>query len=234
MSSIIDLPTVWSVSWFANCIGRLLHLLYFYLICCRVFCDSENFLLLQPTLHFFQNGKKASEVIGADVQRLKDTMEKLYKWCSICRPVLIYVLVNREHSWRMVVCSQTKVMDPICTTSSSSFPVHFKLKSTVRVKTNNSYNILIYTCKRISIVLYLCANELVSVWNYINKNDFVPSSLFFVLDSYELCLSPQVIYLYVCYSILWNWLLCFWLHRLQRLMRFLFSLYLSIIKFCHK
>ncbi|PHT89786.1 Thioredoxin O1, mitochondrial [Capsicum annuum] len=32
-----------------------------------------------PTLHFFQNGKKASEVIGADVQRLKDTMEELYK-----------------------------------------------------------------------------------------------------------------------------------------------------------
>ncbi|XP_016505882.1 thioredoxin O2, mitochondrial-like [Nicotiana tabacum] len=32
-----------------------------------------------PTLHFFQNGKKTSEVIGADVQRLKDTMEELYK-----------------------------------------------------------------------------------------------------------------------------------------------------------
>ncbi|GFQ00864.1 thioredoxin o1 mitochondrial [Phtheirospermum japonicum] len=32
-----------------------------------------------PTLHFFQDGKKASEVIGADVQRLKDTMESLYK-----------------------------------------------------------------------------------------------------------------------------------------------------------
>ncbi|KAI3455798.1 hypothetical protein Pfo_012461 [Paulownia fortunei] len=32
-----------------------------------------------PTLHFFQDGKKASEVIGADVQRLKDTMEALYK-----------------------------------------------------------------------------------------------------------------------------------------------------------
>lgn len=32
-----------------------------------------------PTLHFFQNGKKAAEVIGADVTRLKDTMEKLYK-----------------------------------------------------------------------------------------------------------------------------------------------------------
>ncbi|KAL3616690.1 hypothetical protein CASFOL_039084 [Castilleja foliolosa] len=33
----------------------------------------------KPTLHFFQNGKKASEVVGADVQRLKDTMESLYK-----------------------------------------------------------------------------------------------------------------------------------------------------------
>ncbi|XP_057812036.1 thioredoxin O2, mitochondrial-like [Salvia miltiorrhiza] len=32
-----------------------------------------------PTLHFFQNGKKAGEVIGADVERLKDTMEALYK-----------------------------------------------------------------------------------------------------------------------------------------------------------
>ncbi|KAL7089735.1 hypothetical protein ACP275_13G201100 [Erythranthe tilingii] len=32
-----------------------------------------------PTLHFFQNGKKVSEVIGADVQLLKDTMETLYK-----------------------------------------------------------------------------------------------------------------------------------------------------------
>ncbi|XP_042020380.1 thioredoxin O2, mitochondrial-like [Salvia splendens] len=32
-----------------------------------------------PTLHFFQNGKKAGEVIGADVELLKDTMESLYK-----------------------------------------------------------------------------------------------------------------------------------------------------------
>ncbi|KAK4420984.1 Thioredoxin O1, mitochondrial [Sesamum alatum] len=32
-----------------------------------------------PTLHFFQDGKKASEVVGADVQRLKNTMEALYK-----------------------------------------------------------------------------------------------------------------------------------------------------------
>ncbi|KAL3827712.1 hypothetical protein ACJIZ3_016514 [Penstemon smallii] len=32
-----------------------------------------------PTLHFFQNGKKVDEVIGADVQRLKNTMESLYK-----------------------------------------------------------------------------------------------------------------------------------------------------------
>ncbi|KAF7842951.1 thioredoxin O1, mitochondrial isoform X2 [Senna tora] len=33
----------------------------------------------QPTLHFFQNGKKADELIGADVGRLKYIMEKLYK-----------------------------------------------------------------------------------------------------------------------------------------------------------
>ncbi|EPS60692.1 hypothetical protein M569_14112 [Genlisea aurea] len=32
-----------------------------------------------PTLQFFHNGKKASEVVGADVQRVKETMESLYK-----------------------------------------------------------------------------------------------------------------------------------------------------------
>ncbi|CAA0823816.1 Thioredoxin O1- mitochondrial [Striga hermonthica] len=32
-----------------------------------------------PTLHFFQDGKKASEFIGADVKRFNDTMETLYK-----------------------------------------------------------------------------------------------------------------------------------------------------------
>ncbi|XP_059437712.1 thioredoxin O1, mitochondrial-like [Corylus avellana] len=32
-----------------------------------------------PTFHFFNNGKKAAEVIGADVIRLKNTMEELYK-----------------------------------------------------------------------------------------------------------------------------------------------------------
>lgn len=32
-----------------------------------------------PTLHFFKNGKKVSEVIGADVARLKDNVERLYK-----------------------------------------------------------------------------------------------------------------------------------------------------------
>ncbi|KAL1537555.1 thioredoxin O2, mitochondrial-like [Salvia divinorum] len=32
-----------------------------------------------PTLHFFKNGKKADEVIGADVELLKQTMEALYK-----------------------------------------------------------------------------------------------------------------------------------------------------------
>ncbi|OAY85868.1 Thioredoxin O1, mitochondrial [Ananas comosus] len=32
-----------------------------------------------PTLHFFQNGQKASEIIGADVRQLETTMEKLYK-----------------------------------------------------------------------------------------------------------------------------------------------------------
>ncbi|KAJ0711585.1 putative Thioredoxin-like superfamily [Helianthus annuus] len=32
-----------------------------------------------PTLHFFVGGKKVSEIVGADVQRLKTTMESLYK-----------------------------------------------------------------------------------------------------------------------------------------------------------
>ncbi|KAG5029247.1 hypothetical protein JHK87_012761 [Glycine soja] len=33
----------------------------------------------QPTLHFFQNGKKADELIGADVARLNHITEKLFK-----------------------------------------------------------------------------------------------------------------------------------------------------------
>ncbi|XP_062161444.1 thioredoxin O2, mitochondrial [Alnus glutinosa] len=32
-----------------------------------------------PTIHFFKNGQKAAEVIGADVIRMKNTMEELYK-----------------------------------------------------------------------------------------------------------------------------------------------------------
>ncbi|XP_071731197.1 thioredoxin O2, mitochondrial-like [Rutidosis leptorrhynchoides] len=32
-----------------------------------------------PTLHFFQEGKKVSEIVGADIQKLKTTMENLYK-----------------------------------------------------------------------------------------------------------------------------------------------------------
>ncbi|PON42225.1 Thioredoxin [Parasponia andersonii] len=39
---------------------------------------SELNITAVPTFHFFQNGKKAAEVIGADVERLKNTMEKLY------------------------------------------------------------------------------------------------------------------------------------------------------------
>ncbi|XP_027079155.2 thioredoxin O1, mitochondrial-like, partial [Coffea arabica] len=31
-----------------------------------------------PTIHFFQNGKKASEMVGADVKQLNATMEELY------------------------------------------------------------------------------------------------------------------------------------------------------------
>ncbi|XP_004293783.1 PREDICTED: thioredoxin O2, mitochondrial [Fragaria vesca subsp. vesca] len=32
-----------------------------------------------PTFHFFQNGEKADEFVGADATRLKDTYAKLYK-----------------------------------------------------------------------------------------------------------------------------------------------------------
>ncbi|KAF3793366.1 Thioredoxin O1 [Nymphaea thermarum] len=39
---------------------------------------SELRIYSVPTLHFFQSGKKVNEVIGADVARLKETMENLY------------------------------------------------------------------------------------------------------------------------------------------------------------
>ncbi|KAG0487193.1 hypothetical protein HPP92_009288 [Vanilla planifolia] len=32
-----------------------------------------------PTIHFFHNGEKASEIVGADVAKLKETSERLYK-----------------------------------------------------------------------------------------------------------------------------------------------------------
>lgn len=34
---------------------------------------------MQPTFHFFQNGQKATEFVGADATKLKNTMENLYK-----------------------------------------------------------------------------------------------------------------------------------------------------------
>ncbi|KAF4381313.1 hypothetical protein F8388_016269 [Cannabis sativa] len=40
---------------------------------------SELNITSVPTFQFFQNGKKAAEVIGADAQLLKSTMEKLYE-----------------------------------------------------------------------------------------------------------------------------------------------------------
>ncbi|KDP24585.1 hypothetical protein JCGZ_26541 [Jatropha curcas] len=39
---------------------------------------SRLSIISVPTLHFFENGKKAAEIVGADVERLKDTMEELY------------------------------------------------------------------------------------------------------------------------------------------------------------
>lgn len=32
-----------------------------------------------PTLHFFKNGKKAAEVVGADVMKIKNISSTLYK-----------------------------------------------------------------------------------------------------------------------------------------------------------
>lgn len=32
-----------------------------------------------PTLHFFKDGKKAAEVVGADAKRIKDVSSSLYK-----------------------------------------------------------------------------------------------------------------------------------------------------------
>ncbi|URE29164.1 cytochrome P450 [Musa troglodytarum] len=40
-----------------------------------------------PTFHFFHDGQKATEVVGADVQRLKNTMENLYKCVQL---ILVY------------------------------------------------------------------------------------------------------------------------------------------------
>lgn len=37
------------------------------------------FLMPQPTFLFFQHGEKVAEIVGADVSRLKTTMEQLYK-----------------------------------------------------------------------------------------------------------------------------------------------------------
>jgi len=36
--------------------------------------------MMQPTLHFFKGGSKQGEVVGADVTKLKNLMEQLYKW----------------------------------------------------------------------------------------------------------------------------------------------------------
>ncbi|CAL1361054.1 unnamed protein product [Linum trigynum] len=39
---------------------------------------NRLFITSVPTLHFYQNGKKAAEIVGADVNRLEETMEELY------------------------------------------------------------------------------------------------------------------------------------------------------------
>lgn len=47
-------------------------------------------IFVQPTFHFFQNGKKAAEIIGADAARLTNTMEKLYKWIPHCSTLQLF------------------------------------------------------------------------------------------------------------------------------------------------
>ncbi|XP_038988504.1 thioredoxin O, mitochondrial-like isoform X2 [Phoenix dactylifera] len=48
---------------------------------CSTLCSAVtmNKNVLQPTFHFFQNGQKAAEIVGADATKLKNTMEDLYK-----------------------------------------------------------------------------------------------------------------------------------------------------------
>lgn len=40
--------------------------------------SSEHFMV-QPTLQFFKEGSKKGEIVGADVAKLKNLMEQLYK-----------------------------------------------------------------------------------------------------------------------------------------------------------
>ncbi|KAG6792162.1 hypothetical protein POTOM_001305 [Populus tomentosa] len=45
---------------------------------------SDLSLLLQPTLDFYKNGKKETTIVGADVAKLKNTMESLYSSRVTC------------------------------------------------------------------------------------------------------------------------------------------------------
>lgn len=44
-----------------------------------IFISSSCTFMMQPTLQFFKEGKKKEEIVGADVAKLKNLMEQLYK-----------------------------------------------------------------------------------------------------------------------------------------------------------
>ncbi|CAD5183038.1 unnamed protein product [Musa acuminata subsp. malaccensis] len=65
-------------------LGSLLGNLRIYSVVCNILLRPFHVfvhlkcLLVPPTFHIFHNGEKATEIVGADVERL-DTMENLYK-----------------------------------------------------------------------------------------------------------------------------------------------------------
>lgn len=86
----------------AMCIWSVTYRLYIIVIIMLIWVaciDTWKWIWLQPTLHFFHNGEKASEVVGADLQRIKDTMENLYKWneYAFCSCVSLYTCMSRKY-----------------------------------------------------------------------------------------------------------------------------------------
>lgn len=99
-------------------------LMYFVLrLSYNLVCWPVKAILLQPTLQFFKNGKKAGEVIGADVELLKDTMEALYKWRQAV------MLFHRAWTVREDLCLKEIYHVDIIPSSSLRNPVLFFIKN---------------------------------------------------------------------------------------------------------